>query len=240
MHKVIALDIGNTRMKLGVFENRQLSEIHRVPLGEIDSFLSNFDQSNVKDVVISSVVSEEQLAMIKQFWKNPIIIDHRSKLPFENIYKTPETLGIDRICNATYAYIHSSTDCAVVIDLGTCIKFDIVDKEKGYLGGSISPGIQLRYKALNEFTGNLPLLNNTSSLPVIGNSTRTSMQSGVINGIRLEIEGFITDYANNFPDLTFFVTGGDLEHFDLASKNDIFADENLTLKGLYEIYRYNA
>lgn len=240
MSKVIAIDVGNTRLKLGVFENDQLSSVERIPLDNIEEFLANFDQSELSDVVISSVVSEVQLEMIEKYWTNPIIINANSLVPFSNKYATPSTLGIDRLCNATFAFSHSKTELAVIIDIGTCIKFDVLDKKKGYLGGSISPGIQLRYKALNQFTGNLPLLNETSNSPILGASTNESMHSGVINGIRMEILGFMQEYSNKFPDLTFFVTGGDLEHFDLASKNDIFADENLTLKGLYEIYRYNA
>lgn len=239
-NKVIVIDIGNTRMKIGVFQEGTLTEVSRVPLKEVDQYLANLNKVNVTDVVISSVVSQEQLAGIKKYWNDAIVIDSKSTLPFHNNYATPGTLGIDRICNVMYAYTHSPSNVAIVIDLGTCIKFDILDKEKGYLGGSISPGIQIRYKSLNDYTGNLPLLNDTTPLNLIGTTTKDSIHSGVINGVRMEIEGFMREYANKFDDLTFFMTGGDLEHFDLESKNDIFADENLTLIGLYEIYRYNA
>ncbi|MFZ9029115.1 MAG: type III pantothenate kinase [Crocinitomicaceae bacterium] len=240
MPNILAIDIGNTRLKTGVFSNNKFVKANRISLKDIECELNKLAIENFDDVVISSVVSDELLAQIKQLWKAPIIVDSDAILPFENKYATPKTLGIDRLCNAMYGYTHSQTSTSVIIDLGTCLKFDVIDKSLGYLGGSISPGIHLRYKAMNQFTGNLPLLSDTKPTGLIGRTTHESMHSGVINGILAEMEGFMQQYSNKFQDLTFFVTGGDLEHFDLASKNDIFADENLTLKGLYEIYRHNA
>ncbi len=108
------------------------------------------------------------------------------------------------------------------------------------MGGTIAPGIDLRYKSLNAFTEKLPLLSNKSALPIVGKDTKTSMQSGVINGMRAEIEGLVSYYESQFQDLTFFMTGGDANFFDIQGKNDIFAVENLTLYGLFEIYKHNA
>lgn len=240
MSNILTIDIGNTRLKTGIFSDNKLVKSHRIPLNDIEWELNKLAIQNFDDIVISSVVSDELLTEIKKHWKAPIIIDSKAVLPFDNNYATPKTLGIDRLCNAMYGFINSKTSTAVIIDLGTCLKFDVIDKTLGYLGGSISPGIHLRYKAMNQFTGNLPLLTDTTRIDLTGKTTHESMHSGVINGIQAEMEGFMQQYSNKFQDLTFFVTGGDLEHFDLASKNDIFADENLTLKGLYEIYRHNA
>jgi len=240
MSNILVIDIGNTRLKTGVFSNHELVKTNRIILEDFEGELSHFSSQRFDEVIISSVVSPQLLGKIKKYWKAPIIIDSDTTLPFENNYETPETLGIDRLCNAMFGYMHSETDTAVVIDLGTCLKFDTISRTKGYLGGSISPGIQLRYKALNQFTGKLPLLNYTEQIDLIGRTTHSSMHSGVMNAIRAELDGFMKEYSNKFEDLTFFVTGGDLEHFDLASKNDIFADENLTLKGLYEIYMHNT
>ena len=119
-------------------------------------------------------------------------------------------------------------------------KTSSTNSNREYLGGSISPGIDLRYKSLNDYTGNLPLLSNKSTTKLVGEDTNMSIQSGVINGINAEINGFMSSYAEQFDDLTFFVTGGDASFFELHSKNDIFANENLTLLGLFEIYRHNA
>lgn len=240
MPNILAIDIGNTRLKIGIFSEHELLKTHRIPLADIEWELNKLAIQNFDEVVISSVVSTELLNEIKKHWKSPIVVSSGADLPFANSYATPETLGIDRLCNAMYGYVHSKTNTAIIIDLGTCLKFDVVDKTAGYLGGSISPGIHLRYKAMHQFTGNLPLLDDMTLANLIGKTTHESMHSGVINGIQAEMEGFMEQYSNKFQDLTFFVTGGDLQHFDLASKNDIFADENLTLKGLYEIYRHNA
>jgi type III pantothenate kinase len=240
MPNILAIDIGNTRLKIGVFKDGNLTKVLRIALDKVDFEFNRLSELDVEDVVISSVVSVELLDKIKEHWKSPIVVSSSTSIPFENNYATPETLGVDRICNAMYGYTFSETNTAVIIDLGTCLKFDIIDKTQGYLGGSISPGIHLRYKAMHHFTGNLPFLTNLDESNLIGKTTHESMQSGVMNGIKAEMEGFMERYSNKFEDLTFFVTGGDLQHFDLASKNGIFADENLTLKGLYEIYKHNA
>ena len=126
-----------------------------------------------------------------------------------------------------------ATSSALVIDIGTCIKFDVIDQNKCYLGGSISPGIKLRYKSLHDYTGLLPLLNDDSNAPIIGDSTESCMHSGVMQGIQGEINHFVSYYVARYQDLTIFVTGGDAHCFDIDSKNNIFVEQNLTLYGLY-------
>ena len=129
----------------------------------------------------------------------------------------------------------------LVIDIGTCIKFDFLDSHHVYKGGSISPGLRLRLNSLHQNTGRLPLLNATHEpIPLIGNSTEQSILSGVQNGMQNEINGMIDSYLTEYPDLTIFVTGGDHGYFDFDRKNVIFADENLTLKGIYTIYSFHA
>ena len=139
-----------------------------------------------------------------------------------------------------YTSVLLKTAFGVSIDIGTCIKFDLISKNDGYLGGSIAPGINLRYRSLNDYTGKLPLLFNKSATQLVGNDTNSSIQSGVLNGMNAEINGLIKMYTEQYSDLTFFMTGGDARYFDLDSKNDIFADENLTLIGLFEIYKHNG
>ncbi len=237
---VLAIDIGNTLIKVGEFDNDKLRDVHKLNESELKDAIGSGRITDADVSIISSVVHPAKLKEISNLFKNTIIIDSNTSLPFNNHYQSPETLGIDRICNASYAFAHMNTEYAVVIDLGTCLKFDLISKSEGYLGGSISPGIDLRYKSLNEHTGNLPLVSNKSHINHVGTTTEESIHSGVINGIQAEIRGLMDDYSRDYKDLTFFVTGGDLSNFDLGSKNDIFADENLTLKGLYEIYKSNS
>lgn len=240
-NKIIGIDAGNTSLKIAYFSEGEITNIERYTFDKFIEYLNkntNFRDNNI--FVISSVLSESRLHTLKKKLVQSYIITNQSKVPFDNQYETPETLGIDRICNAMYAYQKMESEYAAVIDIGTCIKFDLVHIEKGYLGGSISPGIDLRYKSLNDYTDNLPLLFSKNDHQLIGKNTEGSIHSGVINGMESEINGFIERYRNKYEKLTFFVTGGDAKYFDIHSKNDIFADENLTITGLYEIYKHNA
>jgi type III pantothenate kinase len=174
-------------------------------------------------------------------YENPIFwINHKVKLPFKIKYLSPTTLGIDRICNvAAISKTNQSTN-RLIIDIGTCIKFDFLNDKNEYEGGSISPGLKLRYKALNLFTDKLPLIETSDKVNLIGNSTESSIQSGVQNGIESEINGLISKYREKYNDLSIYITGGDAHYFDLVQKNGIFADEILTLKGILEIYLLNV
>ena len=128
----------------------------------------------------------------------------------------------------------------LIIDAGTCITFDFVTKDNDYLGGAISPGIRLRYKALNNLTANLPLLETTQPLTIIGNSTETAIHSGIVFGIINEIDGTIDYYKQKYPDLTVILTGGDTNFLSNQLKNSIFANSNFLLEGLNFILDYNS
>ena len=239
-NKVLAIDAGNTSVKAGYFLNDELIEVKRFSLLQLPN-LSEWQHSlRISNVILSSVLDEKNTGDIKKLFPSCLVVDSSTPLPIAVLYESPETLGRDRICNAIYSYLHSKTEYAVSIDIGTCIKFDVVHKSYGYMGGSISPGVDLRYKSLNDYTGNLPLISNKTVASFVGKNTSASIQAGVMNGIKAEIEGLMEQYRLRFKDLTFFMTGGDASFFDIHSKNDIFADENLTIKGLYEIYKHNA
>jgi type III pantothenate kinase len=238
--KVIAIDAGNTSVKAGYFNNDCLIEVRRFSLKEIDKLSIWVNSIGNPETVMSSVLSKIETKVILDLFKNCFLISNETKFPFDINYSSAKTLGIDRICNAAYLFVHSKTPFAACIDIGTCLKFDLIHKTKGYLGGSISPGIDLRYKSLNDYTGNLPLLSNKTIPKLVGTSTELSITSGVLNGMKHEIISMIEQYRMEFLDLTFFMTGGDTSFFDFESKNDIFADENLTVKGLYEIFKHNA
>jgi type III pantothenate kinase len=238
--KVLVIDAGNTSVKAGYFENDRIIEVQRFSLNELEKLSFWAKSLNISQSVLSSVLTKVETKLIHDLFDNCLFVTNNTSLPIQLNYSSPETLGVDRICNACYSLRHSGTQFAVTIDIGTCIKFDIVDKNKGYLGGSISPGINLRYKSLNDYTGNLPLLSNKTIPNLVGTSTELSINSGVMNGIKNELISMMEQYRLDFKDLTFFMTGGDASFFDFEPKNDIFADENLTVKGLYEIYKHNA
>lgn len=237
---VFVLDAGNTTIKVGVFKNNELTQVQRFESSNHELLRDWKNEIDDAPCVLSSVLSVKQTNQLASFFKHCLIVQHSTPFPLEFAYKTPETLGIDRICNAVAVSQASPQKNVVSIDIGTCIKFDFVDAKGIYQGGSIAPGIHLRYKSLNDYTANLPLLNATNKTPLIGQSTAESIQSGVINGIQAEISHIIQRYSLEFDDLTFFMTGGDSHYFDIPRKNNIFVDENLTLKGLYQIYLFNA
>ena len=126
------------------------------------------------------------------------------------------------------------------MDFGTCIKFDFINKKNEYLGGSIAPGLKMRFRSLSQQTANLPLIQPGDLVKLIGQTTSESIQSGVQNGIIREVIGMIEQYEQQFPDLKVYFTGGDLQNFDFPQKNNIFVDENLTIIGISEIYKLNA
>ena len=168
-----------------------------------------------------------------------IELSSNTELPVSINYKTPETLGNDRIAGVCGASALFRGINILVIDAGTCITYDFIDKDKNYFGGGISPGIDIRFRALNTFTGNLPLVNRTDNFDLIGDSTEGSIRSGVLNGVIAEIEGVIKRYKDRFGQLKIIFTGGDTIFFDKRLKNDIFALPNLVLVGLNEILDFS-
>ena len=230
------IDAGNSLIKLGVCIKGEI-----VSLSSFNSLalLKQELEPNIP-IALSSVLNSNFKEDLKNV-QNPVFwVSHQVKLPFKINYLTPSTLGIDRICNVAAISKINPFSPRLVIDIGTCIKFDFLNAKNEYEGGSISPGLLLRFKALNLFTDKLPLIEISEKVNLIGNSTESAIQSGVQNGMNAEIIGLILEYKAKYTDLKVFVTGGDAHYFDLAQKNVIFADENLTLKGMLEIYLLNV
>jgi type III pantothenate kinase len=237
---LLVLDAGNTAIKIAVFTDGEITEIQRFEtnnLTTIDAWSKKYYNT---PSILSSVRSLEETNQLARMFFSCMVVNNDTSLPIQVKYSTPKSLGIDRICNAIAIAKNCPNQNAVSIDLGTCLKFDFVNDKNEYLGGSISPGIQMRYKALNAYTANLPLIDEYTSTPLIGMSSKESIHSGVVNGIQAEINQLMQRYSEEFNDLTFFMTGGDIHYFDFHLKNNTFVDENLTLKGLYQIYLFNA
>jgi type III pantothenate kinase len=232
MKTILVVDAGNTRIKVGIFRNEELVEVlyfGNQDWSSLKTFLVeyHFDQS-----ILSSVRSEKETAWLLQMMPNSMRFKNDGNLPIEHRYLTPETLGSDRLANILGAS-KLTNKARLIIDIGTCIKFDFVSKENIYLGGSISPGIKMRYQSLQNFTGNLPLVDEYTVPEITGNSTHTCIHSGVMQGIQGEINHFIQFYTSKYDDVAIFITGGDAHCFDIQSKNGIFVTLNLTLIGLY-------
>lgn len=236
----IIVDQGNTTSKFGFFQDRKLLHFIRVNnanTNDVNDLLS--EVSNV-DLFISSVRERYDLSGFDLKDNIKVIpFDRKLRLPIQVHYDTPETLGADRIANAVAANNHFPHERCLVIDAGTCITYTLI--ENGALkGGAISPGLSMRYNALNHFTGKLPLLSPPSEkIQLIGLSTTSSIHSGVVNGIEAEINGMINNFCSENGEFNVIMTGGDGGYLGSRMKTTIFALPHLTIEGLNTIYAFN-
>jgi len=239
----LIIDVGNTFVKLAVFESDALVFKTAVELGDVVDEVKNLkhDFPKLKNAIISSVgaLKTSQISAIhKQI--DVLQLNHTTKVPFKNSYDTPKTLGIDRIALVSASVYHYPKNNVLIIDAGTCITYDFITDKNEYLGGAISPGIRMRYKALHNLTANLPLLETKMPKHIIGTSTQSSIHSGVINGVINEIDGSIKSYKEKYLDLTVILTGGDANFLSEQLKSSIFANSNFLLEGLNYILKFNS
>ena len=238
----LIVDVGNSFIKLAVFKGGVLVEKKIVAVNDFEVTFTELQQSfpKITQAIVSSVgdFSDANRLLLKKFNKVHFL-SHESKVPFINTYETPKTLGVDRIALVSAAALKYPNQNVLVIDVGSCITYDILNRNNEYLGGAISPGITMRYKAMHEFTAKLPLLEITLPMTLLGTTTQSSMNVGVIQGVSNEVDGFISAYKNHFSDLTTILTGGDVHFLRDSIKNDIFAHSNFLLEGLNHILEIN-
>jgi len=235
----LIIDIGNTSTKLALFDDKKavkFSEIGECKLREIQDFVGEV-------VIISSIISSvkemnSEILKVSSYF-NASIFSEKTNVPIINKYKTPNTLGKDRLAAVVGAAFLFPKKDVLVFDAGTCLTIDFVNARKEYLGGRISLGIEMRYKALNTFTDKLPLVQKENISTIMGDDTNSSIVSGVQQGILAEVKSIISDYKSKNCDIITVVTGGDCVFFEKALKNSIFANPNLVLVGLNEILDYN-
>jgi type III pantothenate kinase len=239
----LIIDVGNSFVKLAIFTNDKM--VHKVTT-KIDSVISEIrvlrrEYDNIDKAIISSVgrLKTKDVERISSYFEL-LILDSDITLPFNNLYKTPKTLGVDRIALVCGTINEFSEKDVLIIDAGTCVTYDFINSKNEYLGGAISPGIRVRYKSLNNLTANLPLLDSEMPNSIIGNSTTESIHSGVIYGILNEINGVIESYKLKYPDLTVILTGGDAKFLSKQLKSSIFANPNFLLEGLNFILQFNS
>lgn len=237
----LIIDIGNTIAKLAVFDEGNLLEVKyssNKTLSDLKDFCNKY---RIGKCIVSTVVdlSEEARRAIGIVDVPVLFMNSNIKLPVNNKYSTPKTLGSDRIAAVVGANGYYPNRNILVIDAGTCITYDFIDSSNNYLGGNISPGLDMRLKALNFYTSRLPLVDKNGVCPEIGYDTETAIRAGVTKGIQLEMEGYIIEMQRKYPDLFVFLTGGYEFSFDIKLKNKIFADRFLVLKGLNRLLEYN-
>jgi type III pantothenate kinase len=237
----LILDFGNTFQKCAVFDNERMVALRKfesISLNQLQSFVKEF--KSINSCILSSVINTPQEIID---WLNTnyffINLDHNTPIPIVNNYKNKEALGKDRLAAAVGVFKLAPHNNALSIDIGTAIKFDFVNAKGEYLGGSIAPGLYLRFKSLHNFTAKLPLVDYNNVHELIGDNTQSSILSGVMNGAIAEVNGLISEYKNRFSELKIFLSGGESIYFEKYIKSNIFANSNIVLIGLNEILNFN-
>lgn len=200
------------------------------------------EHPQLNKAILSAVkaVDQEIIRFLSGNFEFFLELDDQTSLPIENIYETPETLGKDRLAAAVGANELFPDQNLLIIDAGTAITYDLVSEKNQFVGGNISPGLQMRFKALNQFTGKLPLVKYDDDTELIGRNTMEAIRAGVQNGILFEMNGTIDLFNRNYKNLQIIMTGGDSNFFDRKLNYSIFVHFNITLIGLNRILEYNA
>ncbi len=236
----ICFDFGNTRKKCAVFQDRELTEVIVLPDDSNETIQGLLDRVKPQKTLLSSVVNhnaelETILASQTRFHK----LNHLSKIPITTPVGKPETIGADRLGLVVAARDLFPNSNNLVIGLGSAITYNFINKNHEFLGGGISPGMEMRFKSLHQLTALLPLVEKDWNFPLVGYDTRTNILSGVILGMAKEIDGMIDAYKEKYDNFNVLITGGDAAYFVYHLKNKIFADSNLIFKGLYAISEFN-
>ena len=237
-HTSLVIDIGNTRTKYAYFVADTIKEKGCIKHKDIPIIVSKFS-AKTYNMMFSSVkvIPKKVLLESMKFNPNIIILSSQLATPIKTLYETPESLGADRIALIAGAAFEFLDKPVLIIDAGTCITYDFVNHKTQHLGGAISPGLQLRLKALSTQTALLPRVNASHPKDLIGSTTQESILSGVVNGVINEINGTIENYQKRYPKTVFVLTGGDANFFDKKLKNSIFVDEDILLKGMHFILK---
>lgn len=235
----LVIDIGNSLVKAAWFDGDELKELLS-PIEEPE--LLSLVAKKPKNTIIGAVGRNLQ-SVIEAFSgvSHVMVADHTLKYPIKNQYATPATLGIDRLAGVVAAHHLFPKENCLVIDIGTCITYDFLDCQSNYYGGGISPGANMKFKALHTFTAKLPFVQaGTEEPPLVGPNTEQSIRSGVLWGTVYEIEGMIAAYAKKYPNLKTIICGGNTKFFESKIKAPIFVAPELVLLGLNRILQHNV
>ncbi len=238
----LIIEQGNTSTKVAIYAEGNLKASFVYKTFDKSKLKPLFDVYSLDKGIYSTVadVDEDLIAYLKERLSCFIYFDNDVRLPITIKYKTPHTLGKDRIAAVVGAYYLQPNRNILIIDAGTCITYELLEASGSYLGGNISPGMTTRFKALNDYTKKLPLVNEREEVPCWGTCTEDAIRAGVVNGIVFEMDGYIDKAKELYSDVLVFLTGGHSFYFESRLKNSIFADINLVLTGLNRILEYNV
>ncbi|MCL2072366.1 MAG: type III pantothenate kinase [Marinilabiliaceae bacterium] len=239
----LVIDIGNSSIKIGIFDKQSIIYTEKIPLAQENRIADVIKNYAIEVAMICSVVKEKEKIIgkiISPYVKKIFYFDGQTKLPFENMYHTPETLGKDRIAAMAGAQYLYPNENLLVIDAGTAITYDLL-VENQFIGGNIAAGIDIRLKSLNYFTDKLPLVEffDDSEIKIFGKKTSDAILSGAIMGILFEIGGYRNICQKEFGKILTIITGGSAKYFVKKIKSPIFANSNLVIIGLERILDIN-
>lgn len=242
----VVIDWGNTAIKTGWFEGSQLVDTKRY--ATVDELVDAFAAQSAAHVLVSSTSrsAEEIRVRLRGLSASCMVLTSETPVPIRKAYDTPHTLGADRVAAAVGAVTLFPQQPCLILDLGTCLTADFVDQQADFQGGLIAPGLHMRFRAMHEQTARLPLIEARSGdgwepWPALtAKNTRSAMESGVLNGLRFELNGLIDAYRLREPNVVILLCGGDAPAFESSLKPPIFAVPELVLMGLNRILRYNV
>ncbi len=236
----LVLDIGNSLLKAGIFKNNNLINYCEFNQDYYLNIKSILDKNPITHSIVANVTeSKNKLIELLSKKTNLIKFDSSLKVPFKNCYQTKNTLGKDRIALVSNASKEYPKENVLLIDLGSCITFDFLNNKNEYIGGSISPGLRMRYRSLNNFTANLPLIDPKEIDCFIGKNTEDSIHSGIINGIISELNSTVDKYKSKYKEIRIILTGGDSKFLFKKIKNGIFANQKFLIFGLNFLIELN-
>jgi type III pantothenate kinase len=236
----LVLDFGNTRIKAGIFNKNELLSAHIFNNAQdLTTFLKT--DLSINNCLIASVTSQNEDVLNYLSFNIPVILfSSTTPLPLKNLYKSASTLGSDRLAASIGSFYFFPNQAVLTIDAGTCIKYNFVTEQNEYVGGSISPGISMRLKAMHDYTHALPLIEpDTTYDLLIGDNTKNSLLSGALIGTAAEVDNMIERYLTKYPNMQVVITGGDSDYLCKQLKNRFFANQNILLYGLNSILNFN-
>lgn len=238
--KTLVIDQGNTSTKVGIFDGDEMIHFQRLSAFTVNEVVQIAERFSVEASIFSSVVALDDAFVSALRFSLPrfVLLDENTPLPIGNLYATPKTLGRDRLAVCVGANYIKPNANLLVIDAGTAVTYDIVNDRNQYVGGNISLGLEMRAKALHDYTSKLPKVELPETIPMCGTTTETALQAGIMSGLVYEIDGYISSFSAVYPGLSVFLTGGSAFCFERRLKNAIFAHDNLLLLGLNRILTF--
>jgi type III pantothenate kinase len=240
MSITLCFDFGNTRKKTAVFKKATIEEVVVLKDDSTETIQALIDKYKPQKSILSSVIEhnpgmEKILAAQTKYHR----LSHLTKVSFTTPVGKPETIGADRLALAAAVVRYHPKKNNLVIGMGTCVTYNFINKYYEFVGGAISPGLEMRLRSMHEYTAKLPLVKADSNVPLIGYDTNTNLLTGAVLGLAKEIDGFIDAYKEKYRNFNVLLTGGDIVHLASHLKNKIFADPDLIFKGLYAISEVN-